>query len=447
MRCSRSIPLSLLLLTLGTVSACDSAESETPSGLVDFGAQGKADGEGALSILGDVTTQLGALPTRAEVDAPLLDSRSLPDLTHAADLYDQTFETGGAVRAWLDAAGVSQDDVYRAAMFASAHEHEVRDEEATLRGVEWTADDLRAAYALAWLKADENLRLSIGDGDEAINPALFHVAFTQLLAGGHTVVRGGSDGAGAVYDGFELEPERIDRSRAEAILRHDVDDAANYYNVFASITTTRGFGSERYILATDDGDEIIAGYWVPSNDAFPALNPTRLWIAPARPDEAAGPVSFDDLDALRAAFEGEVRAAENEIWQYTGGPVAFTENEFYCAKVGMEIPERFRVGDITVRAEFSATDGSDWDHELGVKLYHAPPGNGPSLVALAGPESDAPVWERQEGEWFTSGFNFEGSESSSWAWELRVCDVGSAGDREAISGYVDSFEIEFHAVE
>ena len=151
---------------------------------------------------------------------------------------------------------------------------------------------------------------------------------------------------------------------------------------------------------------------------------------------------------LRAAFEGDVRAAEDETWQYTGDPVAFTQNEFYCAKVGMEIPERFRVGNITVRATFSPADGEDWDHELQVKLYHAPPGNGPSLVPLAGPDSDEPAWERQEGEWLSSGFNFEGSESNSWEWQLRVCDVGSSGeDRDVVSGYVDSFEIEFHAPE
>jgi|GEM_PF-1863656 len=437
-----SISLSLMLLV--AVGACDGDEPGTPSGEVDFGAAGKADGDGALAVLGELSTRYGELPEAAEIEQPLRDSDHLPDLSSVADLYDQTFETDGAVRAWLDAAEVSDDDVYRAAMFASAHEHEVRDEVATIAGVEWTADDLRAAYALAWLGADEGLRLSVGDGSEELNPALFHVAFTQLLAAGHTVVSGGRDTAGAVYDGFELEPETIDRQRAEAILRHDVVDAAAYHLIFASITTTRGFASERYILATDDSDEIIAGYWTPSNDVFPNLHPTRLWIAPSRPQDAESPVSFDRIDALAAAFGEEIPASPGDTWVYSGDPVPFFENEFYCAKVGMEIPERFRVGDITVRAEFSPPEGERWDHELAVSLYHAPAGNGPSIAYLAGGDSDERPWEDQTGEWTTSVFNFDGSDSTSWNWELRVCDVGTWGDdRDEVTGYVTAFEIEF----
>ena len=440
----RTLSVSMLLLL--AVPACDADEpSDAPSGAVDFGASGKADGEGPLAVLGDFSSNLNELPTAAELEPPLRDSRDLPDLTHAADLYDETFETGGVVRAWLDGAGVTEDDVYRAAMFASAHEHEVRDDEAVLAGVTWTRDDLRAAYALAWLFADADLRLALGDGSEELNPALFHVAFTQLLAQGHTVVSGGRDVAGAVYDGFELSPEPIDRERAEAILRREVDDAAAYYKVFASITTTRGFASEDYILATDADGEITAGYWTPSNDVLPFLHPTRLWIAPERPAELASPMSFDRLDALAAAFGQDVPPPTGDTWMYTGEPVPFFENEFYCAKVGMEIPERFQVGDITVRAEFSPAQGDAWDHELAVSLWHAPPGNGPSLVYFAGGDSDERPWQDQEARWETSAFNFEGSESSSSKWELRVCDVGSFGDdRDQVTGYVDAFEIEFH---
>lgn len=441
-RCS----ISLSALLLAAVPGCDSAEPDAPSGAVDFGAQGKADGDGALAVLGEFSTRLDGLPMAAEVEPPMLDSDNLPDLTRAADLYDATFETDGAVRAWLDAAEITDDDVYSAAMFASAHEHEFRDDAATVQGVDWSADDLRAAYALGWLRADDGLRLALGDGTEAINPALFHVAFTQLLDAGYTVVSGRVDTAGAVYDGFELEPERIDRARAEAILLHDVDDAAAYHLIFASITTTRGFASERYILATDDDGEIIAGYWTPSNDALPALHPTRLWIAPERPSEAAGPLSFERLDAVRDAFGAEVPPSPGDTWMYTGEPVPFYENEFYCAKVPMDVPERFAVGDITVRANFSPAGDDRWDHELAVSLYHAPPANGPSLAYLAGGDSDERAWEEQAGEWRTSVFNFEGSDSTSWAWELRVCDVGSWGDdREEITGFVDAFEIEFHA--
>ncbi|MCR9163927.1 MAG: hypothetical protein ACE37F_22250 [Nannocystaceae bacterium] len=440
----RTISLSALLLV--AVPACDSTQPEdAPAGDVDFGAAGKADAEGALAVLGEFSTRLGALPTSAEIDQPLRDSDQLPDLTSVADLYDRTFETGGAVRAWLDASGVTEDDVHRAAMFASAHEYEVRDDVATHNGVEWTSDDIEAVYALAWLLADEDLRLSIGDGSDELNPALFHVAFTQLLAEGFTVVSGRVDTAGAVYDGFELEPEVIDRDRAEAILRHDVADAAAYHLIFASITTTRGFASERYILATDANDEIIAGYWTPSNDVFPSLHPTRLWIAPERPREPAAPVSFEQLDELAAAFGAEIPPPTGDTWMYTGDPVPFTENEFHCAKVAMEISERFEVADITVRAEFSPVDGDSWNHDLQVSLHHRPPGNGPSLVHLAGGDSDERPWDAQTGEWTTSAFNFEGSESASGPWELRVCDVGSFGDdRDEVTGFVDAFEIEFH---
>lgn len=440
----RTITLSALLLV--ATPACDSAEPNgAPEDEVDFGAAGKADGDGALAVLGEFSTRLSELPAAAELEQPLRDSDHLPDLTAVADLYDQTFETGGSVRAWLDESGVTEDDVYRAAMFASAHEYEVRDDAAVFNGVAWTADDIEAVYALAWLFADEGLRLSIGDGSEPLNPALFHVAFTQLLADGYTVVSGRVDTAGAVYDGFELEPEVIGRDRAEAILRHDVADATAYHLIFASITTTRGFASERYILATDANDEIVAGYWTPSNDVLPNLHPTRLWIAPERPREAAGPVSFERLDELAAAFGQDVPPPTGDTWMYTGDPVPFFENEFYCAKVPMEIPERFQVGDITVRAEFSPVDGDWWNHDLQVSLYHRPPGNGQSLVHLAGGDSDERPWDDERGEWTTSAFNFEGSESASGPWELRVCDVGSWGDdRDEVTGYVDAFEIEFH---
>jgi hypothetical protein len=445
MQHTRALTLSMLLLAVGP--GCDDSPPQTPSGRVDFGAAGKADGEGALSVLGAFSTQWSELPSAAEVEAPLLDSRDLPDLTDAARRYDETFQTGGVVQAWLADAEITEDDVYRAAMFASAHEHEVRDDAAVADGVEWGADDLRAAYALAWLGADEALRLSVGDGDTELNPALFHVAYTQLLAEGHTVVSGGSDGAGAVFDGYEIEAEAIDRARAEAILRHEVDDAAVYYRVFASITTTRGFASERYIIAVDESDEIVAGYWTPSNDALPNLHPRRLWIAPERPSEPAAPVSFEHLDRVRAAFGADIPPANGDTWMYTGEAVPFFENEFYCAKVDMEIPERFAVGDITVRASFSPEAGESWDHELAVSLYHAPAGNGPSVAYLAGGDADAPAWEAQQGEWATSVFNFEGSDSTSWAWQLRVCDVGSWGDdRDAVTGYVNAFEIEFHAL-
>lgn len=113
----RTVTLSALLLV--TTPACDTAESENvPAGEVDFGASGKADGEGALAVLGEFSTRLSELPSSAELEQPLRDSDHLPDLTAVADLYDQTFETGGAVRAWLDESGVTEDDVYRAAMFA-----------------------------------------------------------------------------------------------------------------------------------------------------------------------------------------------------------------------------------------------------------------------------------------------------------------------------------------
>ncbi len=439
-------PISLSALLFLAMPACDAAEpDDAPAGEVDFGAFGKADGEGALTVLGEFSTRLSELPTTAELEQPLRDSEQLPDLSAVADLYDRTFDTDGAARAWLDASAVTEDDVYRAAMFASAHEYEVRDDAAVFNDVEWTSDDIEAVYALGWLFADEGLRLSIGDGEEELNPALFHVAFTQLLAGGYTVVSGRADTAGAVYDGFELEPEVIDRERAEAILRHDVVDAAVYHLIFASITTTRGFASERYILATDANDEIVAGYWTPSNDVFPSLHPTRLWIAPERPRETAAPVSFDRLDELAAAFGQDVPPPTGDTWMYTGDPVPFFENEFYCAKVPMEIPERFAVADITVRAQFSPPEGDSWNHDLQVSLYHRPPGNGPSLVYLAGGDSDERPWDEREGEWTTSGFNFEGSESASGPWELRVCDVGSWGDdRDEVTGYVDAFEIEFH---
>ena len=440
----RTVSLSVFLLL--AAPACDASQPENPSGAVDFGAVGKADGEGALGVLGEFSTRWSALPTTAEVAPPLLDSRDLPDLSEAARLYDETFQTGGAVQAWLADADISEDDVYRAGMFASAHEHEARDDAAVFEGVEWTADDLRAAYALAWLGADEALRLSVGDGETELNPALFHVAFTQLMSEGYTVVSGGSDGAGAVYDGFEIEAEAIDRDRAEAIVGHGVDDAASYFNVFASITTTRGFASERYVIAVDDTDEIVAGYWTPSNDVFPSLHPRRLWVAPERPAAPVAPVTFEQLDTLRAAFGAEVPPANGDTWMYTGDPVPFFENEFYCAKVDMEIPERFAVGEITVRASFSPADGESWDHELAVSLYHAPAGNGPSLAYLAGGDADAPAWEEREGAWTTSVFDFEGSDSTSWAWQLRVCDVGAWGDdRDVVTGYVDAFEIEFHA--
>lgn len=439
--------------------ACEEAEPAGASddGLLPGGGAGKADDGSELSILGDnFTTRLGELPVTIEERDPMRDSDSLPDLSHAAELYDATFETGGAMAEWLRTSGITEDDVFRAAMFVSAHETEVRDDDASINGVDWTADDLRAAYALAWLEADESLRVPVGDGEEDLNAALFHIVFTQLLDQGNTVVSGRSDGAGAVYDGFEIlgrrsggdrpvGPEEISRHEAESILRQDVVDADAYHFVFASITTTRGFASESYVLATNADEEIIAGWWTPPNDAFPPIRPSRLWIAPQRP-EASGPMSFEKLDTVRDGFNGEVPVAIGDTYEFVGEPVAFTENKFFCAKVGMLIEDRFQVGDITVRAEFSPAEGENWDHELQVRLAHSPPGNGPSLSRLAGDESDLRDHTEQTGEWTTSDFNFEGSDSASSKWELRVCDMRrSSGDRDVVTGFVDAFSIEFHA--
>lgn len=438
---------------------CDDAEpsGSADDGLLPEGGDGKADDGSELSILGeDFTTRIGELPVTIDERSPMRDSDSLPDLTRAAELYDETFETNGVMAQWLRDSGMTEDDVFRAAMFVSAHETEVRDDEATINGVQWDADDLRAAYALAWLEADESLRVPVGDGEEDLNAALFHIVFTQLLAQGNTVVSGRSDGAGAVYDGFEIQgrrsgaerpvgPEKISRDTAEAILRQDVVDAAAYHFVFASITTTRGFASESYVLATNEDEEIIAGWWTPPNDAFPPIRPSRLWIAPQRP-KASGPMSFEKLDAVRDAFNGEVPVAIGDTYEFVGEPVAFTENKFFCAEVAMRIEDRFQVGDITVRADFSPVEGEDWDHELQVRLAHSPPGNGLSLSRLAGDESDLPEHTERSGEWKTSDFNFEGSDSASSPWELRVCDMSrSSGDRDLVTGFVNSFSIEFHA--
>ncbi len=456
---TQSLTVALIAASLLSLpSGCESEESSASAddGLLPDGG-GKADDGSDLSILGEgFTTRLAELPTTIEELDPLLDSDALPDLTRVAELYDETFETNGEMAQWLRTSGVTEDDVFRAAMFASAHESEVRDDEAEINGVRWTADDVRAAYAMAWLEADESLRIAVGDGESELNAGLFHIIFTQLLEQGNTVISGRSDQAGAVYDGFEIlgrrsggdrpvGPEEISRDAAESILRHDVVDAAAYHFIFASITTTRGFASESYILATDDAGEIIAGWWTPSNDVFPSLHPTRLWIAPTRP-EAAGPMSFDKLDTVRDAFGEDVPEAIGDTYEFTGDPVAFTENKFFCAKVAMRIEDRFQVGDITVRADFSPADGEDWDHELQVRLFHAPPGNGLSLSRLAGDESDLPDHTEQVGEWKTSDFNFEGSDSASSPWELRVCDMRrNSGDRDLVTGFVDAFSIEFHA--
>ncbi|MFK7988852.1 MAG: hypothetical protein AB8I08_22730 [Sandaracinaceae bacterium] len=437
----------LLVLLALTIPAACAAPGDDGSGAVPPLA-GKADGiEHPLDALGeDATLSLAALPTSVPDADPMRDPDTR-DLGAVADLYDTTFETGGTARSAFDALSPSDDDVLRAIMFASAHESEVRDDEAELNGVAWTADELRALYALAWLDAPESLRQTIGDGETPLNPALFHVAFTQLLAQGHTVVRGGADTAGAVFTGFEIKgmpreeeasgPREISREGAESYVRGPVVDAAAYHYLFASIRTTRGFSSESYILATDADGEIVAGYWTAPNDAFPPLHPTRIWFAPERPE--AGPVDFDQVDSIAAAFGQDVPGAIGDTYLYTGEPVAFTENRFYCARVAMQIGDRFRVGDITVRATMSYE--GFWTPDLEIKLYHAPTGNGQSLVELDTRFDD------EEGEWTTSEFNFEGSESANSPWELRVCDTSSRGDQDDISGFVNSFEIEFHSLD
>ena len=60
----RTLSVSMLLLL--AVPACDADEpSDAPSGAVDFGASGKADGEGPLAVLGDFSSNLNELPTAA----------------------------------------------------------------------------------------------------------------------------------------------------------------------------------------------------------------------------------------------------------------------------------------------------------------------------------------------------------------------------------------------
>jgi len=347
----------------------------------------------------------------------------------------------------LDAFAPTDDDVRRAMMFASAHELEPRDSEAEVAGVTWTADDLRALYALAWLGAPESLRVSLGDGTEDLNPALFHAAFTQLMAQGHAVVTGPYDTAGSVFTDFAIRPapreegaagpRLIDREAAEAYTRTEVVDADAYWYVFASIGTSRGFASESYVLATDADGDLVAGYWTAPNDAFPQLHPTRLWFAPVRPTDSL--VDFASVDAVAAAFEETVPGAVGDIYYYDGDPVAFTESRFHCARVGLILEDRFRVGAVTVRADFRS---EGWLFpDLEVSLYHSPIGAGPSLVTLAEDHDE------ESGEWTTDEFAFDGSESANAPWELRVCDTSGWGDEEDLSGYVDYVELEFHPVD
>ncbi|MEM6956854.1 MAG: hypothetical protein AAF645_14265, partial [Myxococcota bacterium] len=391
---SRTRNSALLILTIAALGgACTSDATGEPGP----GAGGKADSaaESAFLIVGDdARTRLSELPVEAAESEPL--RRSDADAATVSALYDATFGTD--VTGWLEDADLDLDALRRASLFAAANERDVRDDFATFNGVEWSADELRTAYALAYLSASEDDRIVLGDGVEPIDAGAFHVVVTQLLADDVTVIRGASDFAGAVYTGMAVKaranhpdptgPREISRDEAEDLLfDQDVERADHYYYVFASITTTTGFASESYVIATDDADEVLRGYWVPAQSALPNLVPTRLWIGNGRPEAAAG-LSFAQLDELAAAFNETVPGPTGDTWEYAGEPVPFTENRFFCAKVEMDLPERFLVGDIVVRATFSPVDGDRWDRELEISLAHAPAGSGPSIARITGNESE-----------------------------------------------------------
>ncbi|MEM9865103.1 MAG: hypothetical protein AAF938_26100, partial [Myxococcota bacterium] len=328
---SRTRNSALLILTIAALGgACTSDATGGPGP----GTGGKADSaaESAFLIVGDdARTRLSELPVEAAESEPL--RRSDADAATVSALYDATFGTD--VTGWLEDADLDLDALRRASLFAAANERDVRDDFATFNGVEWSADELRIAYALAYLSASEDDRIVLGDGVEPIDAGAFHVVVTQLLADGVTVIRGASDFAGAVYTGMAVQaranhpdptgPREISREEAEDLLfDQDVERADHYYYVFASITTTTGFASESYVIATDDADEVLRGYWVPAQSALPNLVPTRLWIGNGRPEAAAG-LSFAQLDELAAAFNETVPGPTGDTWEYAGEPVPFTE--------------------------------------------------------------------------------------------------------------------------